>query len=213
MAEQALTRKLNLFGILDELDIMRMGNKDVFPYDGIYCFTGFQGSGKTLNLIHTLYYMHEKYPNALIVSNIHLNNLDYIPYTGLECFDLSNGDEGIIYVIDEIQTLYCSLESKNMPVESLTVWCQNRKNRRVILSSSQRFNRVAKAIREQCKYHIECKPRFLFFYRYRVIDAFLYDENGELPSDYKPPFYSWYVPQWWSFFSYNTKEVVDRSKK
>lgn len=211
--EQALTRKLNLRGIFDEMDIMKMGEKETFGYDGIYLFTGFQGSGKTLNLIQTLYYMHEKYPDALIVSNIHLNNLDYIPYEGIESFDLSNGDKGIIYVIDEIQSLYCSLESKNMPIESITVWCQNRKNRRVILSSSQRFNRVAKAIREQCKYHIECKQRFLWFYRYRVIDAFLYDETGELPADYKKPLFKWYVPQWWSFFAYNTKEVVKRENR
>lgn len=61
-------------------------------------------------------------------------------YTGIECFSkYNNGSKGLIFIIDEIQTLYSSLESAKMPVTDLTVWSQNRKNKRVILGTSQRF--------------------------------------------------------------------------
>lgn len=211
MGELATTRKLNLRSFFKTWLKLYRANNDGFPYDGIYCFTGFQGSGKTLQLIATAHYMKEKYPSALLVSNINLLDLDYIPYTGLNSFKLKNGKDGIIYIIDEIQTLFCSLESAKMPVQTVAVWSQNRKNKRVILSSSQRFPRVAKAIREQCKYHIECRPRIGPFFRYRVLDAFLYDDDGNLPPDYKPPMFSWYIPDPAIMDSYDTLEVVTRN--
>lgn len=211
-AMDELNRDLNLKDILVDHEISRMRNKNGFDLHGLYCFTGAQGAGKTLNLIHTLLAIRNEYPNVTVVSNIHLSNVEYIPYTGIEDFDRYSRD-GIVYVIDEIQTLFCSLESKKMPPETLAIWCQNRKNKRVILSTSQRFNRVAKGIREQVRYHIDCGPKILCFYRYRVIDATLYDENGQLPSDYKMPRYRLYVPKWHAFFSYNTDEVVKNIQK
>lgn len=211
MAEKALTRKLNLGSVFKTWSKLLKADKSGFVYSGIYLFTGFQGSGKTLNLVHTVHYMHERFPKALIVSNINLIGIDYIPYTGIDDFKLKNGQDGIIYVIDEIQALFCSLESKKMPVSTITVWSQNRKNRRVILSTSQRFNRVAKAIREQCKFHIECRPPIGPFFRYRVLDAYLYDEEGNLPMDYKAPMCSIYIPKPKIMDSYDTMEVVKRN--
>lgn len=187
---------------------------DGFPYQGIHLFTGEQGAGKTLKMMHTLWHMHNAYPNALIVSNMHLIGLDYIPYDGIKQLStLSNGKNGIIFVIDEIQTLFSSLESKNMPASILSVWSQNRKNRRVILGTTQRFTRVSKGIREQVSYHIECAVPFLGFFRYRVIDGALYDEFGKLPSEARPPFYKFYVPQKTIMDSYDTGEVIRRKER
>lgn len=184
---------------------------DGFSYDGIHIFTGPQGSGKTLKLMHVVDTMIKEYPEALIVSNIQLYGIDFIPYTGIECFEkINNGKNGIIFIIDEIQTLFSSLESKDMPVSTLTVWSQNRKNRRVILGTSQRYNRVAKGLREQTKYHIECHEGLGGFFKYRIIDASEYDEQGKLPLDYKMPRWAWYVPRPDVMDSYDTYEVVKR---
>lgn len=186
---------------------------DGFPYQGIQIFTGEQGAGKTLKMMHVLHRMRKEYSDVLVVSNMTLNDIDYIPYQGIDQLQrLNNGTKGIIYVIDEIQTLFSSLESKNMPPSTLTVWSQNRKNRRVILGTTQRFTRVAKGIREQVAYHIECASPIFGLFRYRVIDAALYDENGKLPADARPPHFSFYVPKLSVMDSYDTGEVIVRGK-
>ncbi len=202
-------RDLNLGGLPDYLSLT-WGKVDPFPLAGIWIYSGAQGSGKTLNMIHTLIEIHQKYPEALIVSNINLYGIPHEIYTGFECFDkYNNGSKGIVYVIDEIQSLFSSLESKNVPLSQLTVWSQNRKNRRVILGTSQRFTRIQKPIREQCIWHIECR-QFLFFKMYRVLDATLYDDEGKYTGDnvlWRP-----YIPKVEAMLKYNTLEVVQRDQ-
>lgn len=208
-----LDDKLNALAFPRVFVKMLKRKKDGFPYQGIHIFTGEQGAGKTLKMVSVLFRMHEQYPDAKIVSNMTLYGVDYIPYQGIEQLqNLNNGKKGIIYVIDEIQTLFSSLESKDMPPSTLTVWSQNRKNRRVILGTTQRYTRVAKGIREQVSYHIECAVPFLGFFRYRVIDGAMYDENGKLPADAKPPHYSLYVPKPSIMDSYDTGEVIKRNE-
>lgn len=208
-----LDDKLNPFQFFSVFIKILKRRNDGFPYQGIHVYTGEQGSGKTLKMMHTLHRMHKEYPDALIVSNMTLHDIEYIPYTGIEQFyKLNNGKNGIIFVIDEIQTLFSSLESKDMPASTLTVWSQNRKNRRVILGTTQRFTRVAKGIREQVSYHIECATPFLGAFRYRIIDAALYDENGKLPEEARPPHYSFYVPRVDIMDSYDTGEVIVRKE-
>lgn len=201
--------KLNLAGIPDYCRIRQMtGKDDRFPYQGIWIFSGAQGAGKTLNMMQCVLEMHEQYPDALIVSNISIFGIPCIPYRGIEDFDkYQNGDKGIIYVVDEIHTIWNSIESKNMPPSTLRIWSQNRKNRRVILGTSQRFTRVAKGLREQTFLHIETRKPILCFYRYSVIDASLYDDNGNYTGEDKPR-YSIFVPHYRAMLSYNTMEIV-----
>lgn len=203
----------NIKGIPDtmrELDLKR--DRKQFPYQGLWLFTGCQGSGKTLLMMHLVAQIHEDFPEALIISNISIFGLPCIPYTGIEDFDrYNNGEKGIIFIIDEIHTLFSSLQSARMPESTLTVWSQNRKNRRVILGTSQRFTRVAKGIREQTLYNYECSKPMLCFYRYRILDADLYDDNGKYTGE-KPPSWSWYVPRVNVMRMYNTLEVVKRGE-
>ena len=204
-----LSRKLNLQGIGDYYDLRRASNlRDEFCYQGIWVFTGGQGTGKTLNLIHTVRDLHNQYPKALIVSNIPLFGLPYDIYHGIDDFNnIRNGIYGIIFVLDEIQTLYSSLKSANMDDSELFVWSQNRKNRRVILGTSQRFTRIAKPIREQCAYHIECKKRIFALHPYRIYDGYLYNDDGEYIGE-RPPLH-FYIPNVRSMLSYDTNFIVD----
>lgn len=202
-------RDLNLGELPDVIRLHH--NDDGFPLSGIWVYSGSQGSGKTLNMIHTLIEIHKKYPKALIVSNINLFGLPFKVYRGFEDFDrYHNGADGIVYVIDEIQTLFSSLESKNVPISQLEVWSQNRKNRRVILGTSQRFTRISKPIREQCKFHIECRNIWLVRL-YRVLDATLYDDDGKYTG--KQVMYKPYIPKIEAMLSYNTFEVVERPEE
>lgn len=185
------------------------GEKKEFPYQGIWIFSGSQGAGKTLLLMECVKKMHREYPDAIIISNISIFGVPCVPYTGIECFSkYNNGSKGLIFIIDEIQTLYSSLESAKMPVTDLTVWSQNRKNKRVILGTSQRFSRVIKGIREQCTYNYECR-RFIggIINRYRIIDGSDYDDNGKYIGEKNIPF-SFYVPHVSTMRMYDTHECV-----
>lgn len=205
---------VGLGNIPDMVRARLMKTKDGFPFGGLWVFTGAQGAGKTLLLMHMVRQIHEMYPNALIVTNISVFGIPCIPYQGIEDFDkYVNGSDGVIFIIDEIHTLFNSLESAKMPLSQVTVWCQNRKNRRLILGTTQRYTRMAKPVREQVTWHYECRRPFLWvLYRYRVMDGANYDDDGRyiLEEDEKEPKFRIYVPSLSSMTMYNTLEVVHR---
>lgn len=185
-----------------------------FPYAGMWVFSGAQGSGKTLLLMHMVKQIHEEYPKALIVSNISIFGIPCIPYTGIDDFEkYKNGRDGVIFIIDEIHVLFNALESAKMPLSTMQVWAQNRKNRRLILGTTQRFSRAAKGVREQTTWHYECRrPLLWVLYRYRVLDGAKYNDDGkyELDEDEKIPSFEFYIPSLSVMTMYNTLEVVTR---
>ena len=220
--KESLKRKLGLTNIKSALKIFyAKKDPDLFRPSGIVVFSGAQGSGKTLNLISTLRDIKKRYPKCKVFSNIKLNGIDYHEFTGPECFsdEESNGKYGTVYVIDEIHTLWSSLDSKNMSGDLLTIWSQNRKNIRLILATSQRWTRVAKPIREQATYVVECKRPFArIFFRYRVIDASYYDDDGKLAvgtDEEKEVISHWsfYIPSNEVLNMYDTMEIVRKVKK
>ena len=71
-----------------------------------------------------------------------------------------NGIEGVIFLLDEIHVLWNSLESKEIPISEMACFCQMRKDRRVIIGTSQVYGRIAKPIREQLQYIIDCSNLF-----------------------------------------------------
>lgn len=190
---------------------MRLKNEDQFPYAGIWIFSGAQGSGKTLLMMHCLKQMMMEFPKSICVSNISIYGTPSYVYRGISDFDrYNNGADGSIFVIDEIHTLFSSLQSANMPESTLTVWSQNRKNRRVILGTSQRFTRVAKGIREQCTFNYECcHPLFGRIFSYRIKDGDEYDDQGKYTGEQEPQ-RLWYIPSVSVMRMYNTLEVVKK---
>lgn len=152
-------------------------NPDYFYPAGIWVFTGPQGSGKTLSAIECLQKMCKEYPKALVVSNMAINKealgitnriIPFIEYDQL--LKHSNGIYGIIYFLDEIHVLWNSLESKDIPISEMATFCQMRKDRRVIIGTSQVYGRIAKPIREQLQYVIDCKNFFNLVQCNTVID-------------------------------------------
>lgn len=212
--EEFMRPDIGLKNIPDVVRANMMKTTDGFPYGGMWLFTGAQGSGKTLLLMNMVKDIHALYPDALIVTNISIFGIPCIPYTGIGDFEkYKNGSKGVIFVIDEIHVLFSSLESAKMPLTQVAVWCQNRKNRRLILGTTQRFTRAAKPVREQTTWHYECRrPLLWVLYRYRVLDGAKYDDDGKyvLDEDEKMPGYTIYVPRLSVMTMYNTLEVVIR---
>lgn len=152
-------------------------NPDYFYPAGIWLFTGPQGSGKTLSAVKCLQKIAFEYPKALIVTNMALDTKilgiknRIIPFVDYEqLLTLSNGIYGIIFFLDEIHVLWNSLESKDIPISEMATFCQMRKDRRVIIGTSQVYSRVAKPIREQLQYVIDCKNFFNLVQYNTVID-------------------------------------------
>lgn len=180
----------NLFNIVDTLKykiLFARNNPDYFYPAGIWVFCGPQGSGKTLSAVKCLLEMKKEYPNAMVVSNLQLKNVDFevIPFTDYEqLLTLSNGVNGIIFLLDEIHVLWNSLESKDIPISEMATFCQMRKDRRVIIGTSQVYGRIAKGIREQLQYCIDCK-NFFNLIQYNIVTdpSSAQEKDGHIDSE------------------------------
>ena len=138
-------------------------NPDYFYPAGIWVFCGPQGSGKSLSAVQCLQKMCAKYPKAIVCSNLDIKGIEntVVPFEDYEQLKtLDNGIEGIIFFLDELHILWNSLESKDIPISEMACFCQMRKNRRVIIGTSQVYSRIAKPIREQLQYAIDCRNYF-----------------------------------------------------
>lgn len=57
-----------------------------------------------------------------------------VEYDGIDCLkEIENGEEGVLYLIDEIHLEFNSLESKNIPIEVIIEISQQRKQRKHIV--------------------------------------------------------------------------------
>lgn len=168
-------------------DMRARKDPSFFWPNGTQVYVGRQGSGKTISAIFHLMKLKERYPESIVVSNINLNFLkpkdfhdktslirlvdtldkksEYVRFQSMEGLSLSlvnvnNGFKGVIYIVDEIHTYFNALESKNIPMYVFTEISQQRKQRKLIIGTSQLFLRMAKPFREQCDSLIVCSTRF-----------------------------------------------------
>ena len=209
----------NPIGVFQSLHFDSMfyqANPDYFHPDGIWVFCGAQGSGKTLSAVKTVKALLKDYPKAIVCSNVCIHGIDVIPFTDYEQIKtLSNEEKGVIFLIDEIQVLWNSLESKNIPISEMAVFSQMRKARRVILGTSQVYGRIAKPIREQLKYAIRCKSYFKYLQVNDVIDPngenCKGEKDGEL--DGEVVFRSWFFHRPEDYQAYDTFARIERMKR
>lgn len=187
-------------------------NPTYFNPDGIWVFCGPQGCGKTLSAVQTLQMMVKRYPRARVISNMPLHNVpaNIEPFEGYEQLGSEdNGVEGVIFFLDEIHVLWNSLESKQIPISEMAVFCQMRKARRVILGTTQVYGRVAKPIREQLKYVIMCHNIGGFFQYNQVCDPqYSTEENGIIKPDVIRTQYWFHRPSLYE--SYETLGKIER---
>ena len=133
-----------------------------------------------------------------------------IAYDGIECIKLlSNGMEGVLYLIDEIHLEFNSLESKNIPIEIMVEVSQQRKQRKHIVGTSQVYMRLAKPLREQIDTVVICK-NFLSCIQYnKVIDGkTAVEQNGKLQADIIRKFLWFHRPELYN--SYDTYAKMKR---
>lgn len=229
---------------------------DYFDPDGLVCFCGPQGSGKTLSAVNYVYNLLDTYPECILVTNLMLkdypivtyrewlesvNIQDYIPqdveltreqeneflssayrrenrvfeFRNNDDFArYSNGEKGVIFLVDEIQLYLNSLQSKNINLDVITQISQQRKQRKHIVCTSQVFGRMAKPLREQFSCVIFCKNYFRFLQINALIDRdSLDDENDtgtELHGTVKKKFFWIHNPKFYS--RYDTYYVIENNQ-
>lgn len=121
---------------------------EFFSYDGLHLFCGEQGSGKSIALVEMMMRIQQEYPKANCITNMAYEHEDEALTDWRQLLTYSNGQKGVVVAIDELQNWFSS--GKNtLPPQMLEVVTQNRKNRRIILGTSQVFTRLAKGLREQ----------------------------------------------------------------
>lgn len=190
-------------------------NPDYFYPDGIWVFCGPQGSGKTLSAVQCLQNICKEYPKALVVSNLDVKGIDntIIPFEEYEQLkEMDNGIYGIIFFLDELHVLWNSLESKDIPVSEMACFCQMRKNRRVIIGTSQVYSRIAKPIREQLKFAIDCRNFFGLLQVNTVLDpAESVEKNGVMEAKIVGRHFWFHKPELYK--SYDTLFKIERAKR
>lgn len=175
-------------------------DKDAFRVSGTQVYCGRQGSGKTISAVRHLLEIKNRYPKAIVVTNLELNvPWEYTRFsTASELMELltsvENGKFGVVYLIDEIHTYFNSVESKGIPPYVFTEISQQRKQRKTIIGTSQLFLRIAKPFREQCDNMISCNTWYGVFTRNRVYDGMTLEQDydGTLIGDVKKRGYFWH---------------------
>ena len=186
-------------------------NPEFFQYQGCIIFTGRQGYGKTIAMAELALRWKEEYPKSQMLTNFALQGEDVVLKHWKQLISFKNGIQGVIACIDEMQNWFSSNQSKDFPPEMLEVITQNRKTRRVILGTSQSFNRLSKPIREQATEVRKCFTLFdcVTFVRRQIPEL---DSKGDV--------IAWKSRGWYYFVhteelrnSYDTYKVIESLAK
>ena len=208
-----LNKEFNLItGIKAQIWKIRNKNPDELDVTGINIFTGSQGSGKSLSMIHVFKKLIYDFPKAIVVTNLEFNF--EIPnkvkkYEGFEDFKIENGIYGVIYLLDEIHLILNSLESKGVPLSIIVELSQQRKQRKLILGTSQVYSRMAKPLREQIRNIIICKNYFSLFQINYLVDAFESQEDNNCKLKFKKMKVSFFFHRKEDYLAYDTYKKMD----
>lgn len=134
--------------------------KHQFP-TGTRAYKGFQGSGKTLTMIHDALELFNAFPNSHLFSNVLININDkryhyFNDVNGMaEAISFQNGRAGVIVLVDEAHLFFN--KKRGISLDVLTAISQQRKDRRKILISSQIWEDLDVSLRKQVKEIVNCR--------------------------------------------------------
>lgn len=186
-------------------------NPEFFNHQGCIIFTGRQGRGKTIAMVEQALMWQREYPKSKCITNLAYAMQDDELNHWMKLVDYKNGIQGVICLIDEMQNWFSSNQSKNFPPEMLQVVTQNRKNRRVIMGTSQCFARLAKPLREQATEVRKCFTIFGCVTFVHRVEPEL-DSSGDVVKWRHLGFY-WFVHSDEIRQSYDTYKVIESLSK
>ena len=184
---------------------------EFFKYQGLIIFEGRQGSGKTMSMVEFIMRMQKEYPLAKTTTNFGLISQNKELKDWKMLIDYKNGKQGVIVGMDELQNWFSSNDSKNFPPEMLGIITQNRKNRRIILGTSQNFYLLAKAIRSQATEVRRCTTIFGCLTIVKRVEPFL-DSEGNV-QEWKNRGMYFFVHNQKLRNAYDTYKVIENLRK
>jgi len=126
------------------------------PY-GITCYVGLPGKGKTLSLVEELLLLKQDFPKAKIFTNFGFIYQDGAIKGWKDLVDINNGDDGVIFGLDEVHDLFGRKDWSKMPPEILSLFSQNRKHAKQFLCTAQAYGDIGIDLRRRCHFIIECR--------------------------------------------------------
>lgn len=200
---------LKLVGWVCMDTFVRPVRKRFSPF-GVSLWCGRQGEGKTISVVAYLRDLRRRYPKCIIVANFPCQFADRLMVSWKDLMEVRNGEHGVCFAIDEIQTEFSSTDFRDFPAEILTEITQQRKQRVKIVLTSQVFTRVVKAIREQCYEVVECRTLFRRLTINKAYDAVAYERWHDAGQVGKRPRLLW---QYWCVQDDNLREAYDTDAK
>lgn len=133
-----------------------------FP-TGTRVYKGFQGSGKTLSMVHYARRIMNEYPKATVFSNIRfLHDERPVFFTSNDDLEailaLSPGSDGCLLLLDEAHLFFN--KKRGISLDFLAAISQQRKNRFHIVMSSQIWEELDISLRKQVREIVSCRSLF-----------------------------------------------------
>ena len=186
-------------------------DRQSFFYDsGLIIFYGPQGCGKTSAVVHWCEKLCGKYPGIKVGSNFDLLIQDFDIKSWKQLVTEKNGEEPIVFCIDELNEWADSHEWQKMPNSIISELCFNRKNKRCILGTAQNISQVNKRFRIQANSG-EFRRCFLIFDFINVVVRLRpeFDTDGNLLKKHFIGFY-WFFQDEVLRYIYDTYRTVSR---
>ena len=141
--------------------------KSQFP-TGSKVYKGFQGSGKTLSMVHDSFELQKQFPRCVVFSNViirGLNNFSLIKNDNdlIRALSFQNGANGVLILLDEAHLFFN--KKTGISLDVLTAISQQRKDRRRLVFSSQIWEELDVSLRKQVKEVVNCR---CFFGRFQI---------------------------------------------
>lgn len=114
--------------------------------------------------------------------------------------------QGYVVLIDEIESVLSHRNYASFPLQLLSILCQQRKRRVLILCSSQRYFMVDKIFRGITTHVIDCN-KYWRFQSMRYYDAWDY-ENAMTPQLVRPLGVNWWFVKNKDFNTYSTDQMI-----
>ena len=125
---------------------------DDFNETGIIIYEGPQGSGKTISMCYDALMIKKRYPRSILIDNLGLKNHDLSFNHPSQLCELNNGKFGICTLIDECGILFNNRDYKHFQdTGMLQIIFENRKVRRCLMGTTQKFMLIDKNLRIQTK--------------------------------------------------------------
>lgn len=135
-----------------------------------------------------------------------------VEYEGLDSLlHINNSKLGVIYLIDEIHLELNSMESKNIDMNYFVELSQQRKQRKIIIGTSQKYMRMHIALRQQCHYVVNCHCYFGCVQRNQLINnQEAYEKDGKLCCKTSKNIWFAHTPEMYN--EYDTYQKMQRYK-